>query len=374
MLLLRRFRLHMSRRGYIFIALALASAFIFGMAALAIDLGRMYVAHSEAQSFADAAALRATLRLASATPPPFDQAVADAESTPKQWEFGTKPFVASDVTAVFGPTQNGPWKDAASAGAGDVFVRVTARLNMPFYLLGVLGGISATGSTLSAAAVAGLSGDLSTGGEFPTSPISRIPDKNNPSKYSPDDATDPFGYQKNGEYTLRWGAKDGKTYTECGTDADSGIAEVKDENNAGWCCTGTSNKPDLEDAIIGTRPTVPLRIGDDLPFVTGMKQSVMSTLRERVDADPSDSQYWLQYKDDADANHKRLVVVPVNDGTKVQGFALFLLYRSDDYSKGPASKDCVCGQYLGPYVQGSTAAPGTVNGLTGGLLHPRLYE
>ena len=48
-------------RGYILVALTLGMVFLLGMAGLAIDVGRMYITKSEAQSFADSAAFSAAL-------------------------------------------------------------------------------------------------------------------------------------------------------------------------------------------------------------------------------------------------------------------------------------------------------------------------
>ena len=52
-----------AQRGYVLIALSLGLVFILGMAGLAVDIGRMYVTKSEAQSFADTSAFAAALEL-----------------------------------------------------------------------------------------------------------------------------------------------------------------------------------------------------------------------------------------------------------------------------------------------------------------------
>ena len=51
------------QRGYVLIALTLGLVFLLGMAGLAVDIGRMYVTKSEAQSFVDSAAFSGALQL-----------------------------------------------------------------------------------------------------------------------------------------------------------------------------------------------------------------------------------------------------------------------------------------------------------------------
>jgi uncharacterized membrane protein len=50
------------------VALVVSMVFLLGMVGLAIDLGRMYIAKSEAQSFVDSAALAAAAQLNGTSP------------------------------------------------------------------------------------------------------------------------------------------------------------------------------------------------------------------------------------------------------------------------------------------------------------------
>jgi len=52
-----------SRNGFVLIATSIALTLLLALAALGIDLGRMYVIRAELQSFTDAAALSAALEL-----------------------------------------------------------------------------------------------------------------------------------------------------------------------------------------------------------------------------------------------------------------------------------------------------------------------
>ena len=55
-------------RGFVLVTTSLAAVFLLGMAGLAIDIGRMYVARSETQSFVDSASLDATAQLDDTAP------------------------------------------------------------------------------------------------------------------------------------------------------------------------------------------------------------------------------------------------------------------------------------------------------------------
>ena len=55
----RRSRTHQHQRGFVLIATSIALTILLALAALGIDIGRMYVIRAELQSFTDAAALSA---------------------------------------------------------------------------------------------------------------------------------------------------------------------------------------------------------------------------------------------------------------------------------------------------------------------------
>src|SRR5438093_12878535 len=79
------------QRGFTLVASAICGVMIFGMAGLAVDIGRMYITKNEAQSFADSAALYAALQLDGSS-----QGVNNAESAisnnTNKWNFGTTAF------------------------------------------------------------------------------------------------------------------------------------------------------------------------------------------------------------------------------------------------------------------------------------------
>src|SRR5882724_7135051 len=93
-------------RGYVLIALSVGLVFILGMAGLAVDIGRMYITKSEAQSFVDSAAFYAALQL-DGTQTGIGRAQTKVTSNPKKWQFQNDDF--SNVTTEFGTAATGPW-------------------------------------------------------------------------------------------------------------------------------------------------------------------------------------------------------------------------------------------------------------------------
>src|SRR5579862_6499886 len=192
--------------GYVLIALSLGLVFILGMAGLAIDIGRMYITKSEAQSFADSAAFSAALQL-DGTAAGITRAQNAVTADPKKWQFQTNSF--TNVTTQFATASSGPWDPAPASPAGYYFAQVQTTVSLPMYLMGSLSQLNAQ---IAASAIAGRAGTTSNnGGEFPFSPYTR--------SASPDNASDPYGYQIGNIYTLRWGAPGNQT--TCGTDATS---------------------------------------------------------------------------------------------------------------------------------------------------------
>ena len=84
-------RANSAQRGYILVALSLGLVFLLGMGGLAIDIGRMYIAKSEAQSFVDSAAFAATLEL-DGTAVGITRAQTAVSNDTKKWQFQNDAF------------------------------------------------------------------------------------------------------------------------------------------------------------------------------------------------------------------------------------------------------------------------------------------
>src|ERR1700720_3445635 len=102
------------QRGFTMVASAMCAVMIFGMAGLAIDLGRMYITKNEAQSYADSAALYAAQQLdgTSAGITAANNAVAN---NPNTWNFGTTAF--SGTITEYSPDGSTSWQTSGTVTA-----------------------------------------------------------------------------------------------------------------------------------------------------------------------------------------------------------------------------------------------------------------
>src|SRR6185369_13795285 len=137
------------RRGFTLIVVCLCVVSLLGMLGLSLDLGRVYVAKNEVQSFTDSAALAASLALNGESLAPAQNAV--KSDTTNRWNMGTTTFSDPGGSAVVAtefakPLANNAlrpdpstWSRAPISAAGYTFVRVTATATMPLYILPVVG-------------------------------------------------------------------------------------------------------------------------------------------------------------------------------------------------------------------------------------------
>src|SRR2546425_12869943 len=87
---------HSRERGFTLIASTACAVMIFGMAGLAVDIGRMYITKNEAQSYADSAALYAALQLDGKQDGVTNADTAVSNNVNK-WNFGTSSFSGTTV-------------------------------------------------------------------------------------------------------------------------------------------------------------------------------------------------------------------------------------------------------------------------------------
>jgi hypothetical protein len=331
--------------------------FLLGVGGLAVDIGRMYITKAETQSFVDSAAFYAVVQL-DGTPSGVTRAQAAVTSDPKKWGFGNNSFAG--VQTAFGTTPNGPFTTTPpNPPLGYYFVQVAAQVNLPMYLIRPLAGPM---SSIAARAVAGRAATTSLpGGEFPFSPYTRAA--------SPDNASDPFGYQIANQYTFRWGAPG--TRTDCGTDATQPNLS-QNGRVRGYCCTSQS-AADLRGAIVSGN-TDPVSIGSPVPMVNGAKQTEMSAIAMRVALDSDmNSTTYAQYRALGQGNGTRVVQVPVNGGAPDYinvGFAGFFLLNYDYYNNLKGGNNSACAEYIGNFIQGvPTPIPSG-----SGAFHMKLYQ
>ena len=338
--------------------------FFVGVAGFAVDLGRIYITKSEAQAFADSAALSAAALL-DGTSTGISNATAAATADNDTWRFETSKFTSIGVS--FSTSSNGTFIKSPASPLAYNYVQVYVSVSLPLYLIRILSGPTAT---VSASAVAGNASSITTlpSGVFPFSPYTRA------AAYgaTPDDAGDPFGYKVGNIYTLRWGAPGNKSNCRQGslTSTDNATTEPLATNGQvrGYCCASSSASA-ITAAIVGLQ-TFSVTVNSAIQMEPGAEDSdIRHDLPQRSSYDTDNtSEDYATYKDGGKGNGARIVIVPINDGNykgtgtyRALGFATFFLGTSSDYSQLGGS-DSACGEYLGESSQGSALyqpSPGT---------------
>lgn len=344
--------------GFMLITTAIGLVVLIGLVGLAVDIGRIYIAKSEAQAFADSASLAATVEL-DGTMDGISRARARAESNPNLWNFNTSTF--SNITISFSDSQDGPWVEVPETATGIRYARTSTSVDVPVYFLSLLtiGRLNVTSSptaflalspsdfTSSVAADSGAGQQLKTvflEGIFPFSPYAHTNNAPN------------FGLVPGNLYTLRWPANPRLGNNVCPGDNEQAVIDLA---GAG----GGSERGYIEEtsariireAIVHDYQTVWRGIGSTVNMTGGAKQTERTALIERIQQDTnSTAPNYTSYVAQGTGNGRRIVAVPINAGspsyTVVQLGAFFLL-RATDYDNGGNSPWCA--EYLGPYVQGS---------------------
>lgn len=164
------------RRGYALVSLALLIPALLAATGLSVDLGRVYVAKTELQSFADSAAINAAFELDGTTAGIANAAAANGPGTTatrNRWNFSSQ--AVPTPTVEFATQPNGVFPSNPGSAAGYRFVRVTLTGPVPIYFLRVLPDVEST-QNITASAVAGQGLENSIGpGAAPLSPDAQIP-------------------------------------------------------------------------------------------------------------------------------------------------------------------------------------------------------
>lgn len=143
------------QKGAIAIVFGLSAITLFAMGGVVLDLGHLYIAKSELQNAADAAALAGAKELKE-TSAGITLAVSQAQAIAlkNKYNFSTD-VVLTAAEIEFGPGPNGPWSTVAaaqSAPAGMTFIKVDTGLkSMNTYLMRVAGPAFNTVSTFGVA-------------------------------------------------------------------------------------------------------------------------------------------------------------------------------------------------------------------------------
>lgn len=148
-------QLRSRQKGAVAVVLGLSLVTLFAMGGVVLDLGHLYIAKSELQNSADAAALAGAQRLnetAAGITNARDNAITVAAQN--NFNFATAVTI-TEANTEFGPSPDGPWSSYATAlanPAGKTFVKVDTGLRaMETYLMRVVGPAFNTVSTIGVA-------------------------------------------------------------------------------------------------------------------------------------------------------------------------------------------------------------------------------
>ena len=118
-------------RGFVFLSMAFGLVLVVGVTGLVVDLGRLYIARTELQAAADAAALAAAYEL-DGTAAGIERAVAQVTGNPNRWNFGTQ---APEFTVAFAHSAAGPFRTEPEAAEGLRYLQVRAKAVVPTYFV-----------------------------------------------------------------------------------------------------------------------------------------------------------------------------------------------------------------------------------------------
>ncbi len=318
------------RKGFALLAAALMLPVLIATLGLVADLGRVFAAKAELQTYADAAALAACYEL-DGTAEGLERA--RAARLPNRWHLGTQTVATMETTLA--QTLAGPYQANPASAAGIRFARVTASGQLPLYFLPILPGVS-TPMTVAAEAIAGQAIQTSLGeGLAPFSPDAH-------------DAADPnFGFVPGRQYTLRWPPPGHRDHPHNTCSGDVGFTPAGGSSDRGYIDVGQGGgNSGLHEAIVNNTFNLPseVRIGGAVSMVTGQDHAGPAIdARFAQDTDTSATTY-AAYQ----GNGRRLLIVAVNDHTDasaILGFALFFLPPN---ACGNNNTRPCCAEYVGP--------------------------
>lgn len=312
------------------LATAVSVFVIIGMLGLAVDLGRLFIIKSEAQAFADSAAIAAAIKL-NGKKSGLDAATAVIVNSANRFNFNTQTIPTNRMVIEFAKTKAGPWEAPGAIGnaSGYGFVRVVVRPELKMSFIQSLKAPT-TGSVVGHAIGAQIAETFPNGGYMPFTPFA----------LNPADPTGNFGMTPGEEYGFLWPGNAKKNDSCKGNQVNWPLYNFSNNDT-----TAGSNRGYFElqaasaisDAIQGLKQTSPLEIGDIINLTNGQKQAMQTALEARAALDTDTTVYSSNNNGITPnyyGNNMRLVTMPINGGSlsvppnTVLGFAAFLLPMS----------------------------------------------
>jgi Flp pilus assembly protein TadG len=351
-------------RGFTLIATAVCLIALVGMLGLAVDLGRLYIAKSEAQAFADAAALAAVKELdGKSSGITAAKAAVSNMFTINKWQMGSQAFSASNTTVTFSAAANGPWS-ANPAPGGVAYAKVTATPNLNLTFIRAVGGPSA--KSVNVRSTAGiLEATFPKGGYLPYRVVAH---------QTQGDVN--FGLQLGEEYTIRWPGNAKVGGNTChGDNAQQWIDAAGAGGSSERGYFELQSASSIRAAILGQRQLVPLVVGDRLTMSNGNKQTELNAMETLAARDTDLTAYNRNGSNTVPGyagNGTRIVILPITSsatgdptatppilGDQVLTFGAFLLPMTFDNGGNKSW----CAIYMGAKVTGgSGVAPYPVAG------------
>lgn len=335
----------------VLLATAIATVVMISMLGMSVDFGRIFIAKSELQAFADSAAIAAAILLDGTT-----EGIADALTAVRlsqnRWNFGTA--TVRDPITEFARDLSGPWVTAPSSAAGYRFARVTTQVTAGLFFLPV--AVRETSMLVKARAVAAQVPKTNfREGLFPFSPFAHSPAGPN------------FGLVPGQSYTLRWPANptlgngnNGNNSNVCPGDRTQAVLDMATAMGGEERGYIENTSADIiRQTIVADYQSVVRSVGDLIDMTGGAKQSQLDSLEARIaqDSDVTATDY-CRYVEANRGNGRRIVACPINDGGtplgvnhRIVGIGAFFLYRTGQYGSG--GNQAWCAEYIGPWVQGS---------------------
>ena len=123
------------RHGFVLVTMAIAAIALIAVLGLAVDVGRMFIAKNETQTYCDSASLAAALAL-DGTTTGIARAKAAVTNSANAWNLDTTQV--SNPTVTFATAIGGPWVSNPSPAVGYNFARVSATVPLQLYFIPVV--------------------------------------------------------------------------------------------------------------------------------------------------------------------------------------------------------------------------------------------
>jgi len=343
---------------------SLVSIGLVGALGMAVDMGRVFIAKNETQTYCDSGALAGVMKL-DGTSTGLANARTAVAATGNAWNLGTT--TVPTPTIEFATASTGPWVATPASASGYIYVRVTANVDVTTFFAPIF--TSSTTQRVKSIAVAG------------QVPLTTLSQGLGPYTAVASDLTSPtLGLVVGEQYDIQWPQYNGtragcnagnpdKCFNQnvCTGDQTNArkstlwkVASVWGSATNGYW--GGSANSDIEQEVLNLVQLQPAPLNTSLAMTNGNKNAQAGILDERVNQDGDlTSATYDAYRVSSLHNGRRLFAIPIVDPTgpgtaTVISYGLFFLNSNGSHSNYYASgngNDGYCAIFAGSYVLGS---------------------